>query len=266
MMSISATRIGAVIRKELTEFRRNRSVVPTMGIIPVVFLVAPTADILAQNPATPSASLDRGVGFLLLYLLLIPVLIPSTIAAYSVVGEREQGTLEPVLTTPVRREELLIGKALAAIAPSVGMAYALFALFVIVVGLFAVREVVTLVLEPAIVVAIAPFTPLLAAFSIWVGLAISARSSDIRVAQQLSALAMLPMVGILWLFAFRVIAPTLTVAVAGAVLLAILDLGRLADRLSGVRSGTAPHSLRWTLKPDRRNLWPGDQGPDRAVK
>src|SRR6266487_3685276 len=61
MMSISATRIGAVIRKELTEFRRNRSVVSTMGIIPVVFLVAPTADILAQNPATPSASLVLGI-------------------------------------------------------------------------------------------------------------------------------------------------------------------------------------------------------------
>jgi ABC-type transport system involved in multi-copper enzyme maturation permease subunit len=91
-MSISATRIGAVIRKELTEFRRNRAVVSTMGIIPVVFLVAPTAELLAQNPATPSASLDKGVGFLLLYLLLIPVLIPSTIAAYSVAGEREQGT------------------------------------------------------------------------------------------------------------------------------------------------------------------------------
>src|SRR6266536_1690375 len=86
MMSISATRIGAVIRKELTEFRRNRSVVSTMGIIPVVFLVAPTADILAQNPATPSASLDRGVGFLLLYLLLIPALIPAVGIAYLVLG------------------------------------------------------------------------------------------------------------------------------------------------------------------------------------
>jgi ABC-2 type transport system permease protein len=75
------------------------------------------------------------------------------------------------------------------------------------------------------VVAIALFTPLLAAFSIWVGLAISSRSSDVRVAQQLSALAMLPMVGVLWLFAFGVIAPTVTVAVAGAVMLAVLDLG-----------------------------------------
>ncbi|WP_280724781.1 ABC transporter permease subunit [Kitasatospora sp. MAA4] len=43
-----------------------------------------------------------------------------TIAANSVVGEREQGTLEPVLTTPIRREELLIGKAVANLIPAVG--------------------------------------------------------------------------------------------------------------------------------------------------
>ncbi len=259
-------RVRAVLRKELREFRRNKLVVGTMAVLPLIFFAIPTGGVLTLNAGTAPDAIRAAVGSALLGFFLVPLMLPTVIAGYGVVGEREQGTLEPVLTTPVRREELLIGKALAAIAPSVGMAYALFALFVIVVGLFAVREVVTLVLEPAIVVAIAPFTPLLAAFSIWVGLAISARSSDIRVAQQLSALAMLPMVGILWLFAFRVIAPTLTVAVAGAVLLAILDLGRLADRLSGVRSGTAPHSLRWTLKPDRRNLWPGDQGPDRAVK
>jgi hypothetical protein len=55
-------------------------------------------------------------------------------------------------------------------------------------------------------------------------LAISAHSSDVRVAQQLSALAMLPLVGVLWLFAFQVIAPTLTVAVAAAAVLVGLDL------------------------------------------
>jgi ABC-2 type transport system permease protein len=32
----------------------------------------------------------------------VPAVIPASIAAYSVVGERDQGTLEPLLTTPVR--------------------------------------------------------------------------------------------------------------------------------------------------------------------
>ena len=70
-------------------------------------------------------------------MLAIPALVPSFVAAYSVVGERQQGTLEPVLTTPIRREELLLGKALAALLPSVAVAYAVYGLFLVCVELFA---------------------------------------------------------------------------------------------------------------------------------
>jgi len=42
----------------------------------------------------------------------------ALLAAYAVVGERRQGTLEPVLTMSLRREEFLLGKALAALCPS----------------------------------------------------------------------------------------------------------------------------------------------------
>ena len=35
-MSASTARIGAVIRKELAEFRRNRLIITTAGVLPVV--------------------------------------------------------------------------------------------------------------------------------------------------------------------------------------------------------------------------------------
>jgi hypothetical protein len=70
------------------------------------------------------------------------------------------------------------------------------------------------------------FTPLLAAWSIWVGIAISTRTSDIRAAQQLSTLANLPLVALTTLIAFNVIQPTLGLALAfGAGLLVIDRLG-----------------------------------------
>jgi ABC-2 type transport system permease protein len=46
-----------------------------------------------------------------------------------VVGERVQGTLESALTTPIRREEFLIAKALAAFVPTLVIAYAVFGIF-----------------------------------------------------------------------------------------------------------------------------------------
>ena len=67
------------------------------------------------------------------------------------------------------------------------------------------------------------FTPLLAGWSIWVGIAIPARSSDIRVAQQLSIFASLPPLGIVALMQFKVIPPSTGVALALAAALLIVD-------------------------------------------
>jgi ABC-type Na+ efflux pump permease subunit len=223
MMSINAARIGAVIRKELTEFRRSRSIVVTMGIIPVIFLVAPIVNILTQNPAAPSPALDQGVGFLLLPLLLIPVVIPSTVAAYSVAGEREQGTLEPVLTTPVRREELLIGKAVAALIPAVGVAYLVLGIFLAIVRFGAHPVMATAVWHSPQLLAEILFIPLLAGWAIWVGVAISSRVSEIRVAQQLGTLASLPPVALTLLMSFQVISSTLILAASLAAALLVIN-------------------------------------------
>ena len=65
------------------------------------------------------------------------------LASYSVVGEREQGTLEPVLTTPIRREELLIGKGLAAFLPAIVVSYAVFGLFLAAAAAFAHPTIAT---------------------------------------------------------------------------------------------------------------------------
>ena len=86
------------MRKELREYRRKRSIVVTMAVLPIIFLIQPTLAVFVA-PSTSDAAYYRVP---LLLLLLISVIMPSTLAAYSVVGEREQGTLEPLLTTPIR--------------------------------------------------------------------------------------------------------------------------------------------------------------------
>lgn len=129
-MSMSATRIGAVIRKELAEFRRNRFILVTASILPLIFLISPTAQILAIKASAVSTVLQRRVETGLFLPLLIPVFVPSILSAYAVVGEREQGTLEPVLTTPISRVEFLLGKAAAIFVPAIGVSYLIFGVFV----------------------------------------------------------------------------------------------------------------------------------------
>ncbi len=235
-MSASTSRIGAVIRKELAEFRRNRLIVATAAILPVLFLASPTASVLSIKAQALSTGLDKRVEVALFIPLLIPVLVPALLSAYAVVGERDQGTLEPVLTTPVGRAELLIGKAVAIFMPTVALAYLMFGVFVAITQLAARPAVAAAVRHAPQLPAALVFIPLLAAWAIWVGLAISARATDTRVAQQLSTLGSLPPVALAALMSFQVISPTFTLAATLAGALLVIDCGaclvvaRLFDR------------------------------------
>lgn len=219
-MTISRRRVRAVFRKELREYRRNGAIVSAMAVIPVVFVLPPLINIFAL-PASSSSALRHGQP--LLYMLGIPAVVPAVIAAYAVVGERQQGTLEPLLTTPIRREEFLLGKALAALAPSLVISYAVYAVVLACVAVFADPAVASALLQGPPVLAQLVFTPLIAAWSIWVGMAISARSGDVRVAQQLGTLASLPAVVVTTLVAYDVLHPTLGLAVAAAAAMLVLD-------------------------------------------
>ena len=192
-MNFSFGRLIAVLRKELREYRRSPFIVGTMAVLPLVFLVEPLITIFRIGPSVGANAVDKAVGCTFLLLLIAPALLPAVIAAYSVVGEREQGTLEPLLTTPLRREELLLGKALGVVVPAVGIAYVLFAVVQICARLFASNAAVVSALGqgPHILAEIL-FAPLLAGWSIWVGIGISARASDVRVAQQLGTLSSIP--------------------------------------------------------------------------
>lgn len=222
-MTMSWRRIRAISRKELREYRRNRSVVVTMAIFPLIFLIQPLFVVLAA-PGSSSAAL--GQMHVLLYMLAIPVLVPAAVASSAVASERQQGSLEPVLTTPIRREEFLLGKALAALMPSIAIAYAVYAVFVVATELLAQPAVAAAILQGPDVLAQLVFTPLLAFLSIWIGLAISTRTSDLRVAQQLSLLGSLPVVLATSLIAFDVIHASLGLALGlGAVLLVADTMG-----------------------------------------
>lgn len=199
---MSRTRVKAILRKELRDYRRNPYMLVTMSIIPLIFLLQPLISVL-NLPAAASVPLSRQ--HQLLYMLGIPALVPALVAASSIVTERAQGTLEPVLTTPVRREEFVLAKALAPLAPSVVISYAVYAVFVILIELFAAPGVAPALLQTPVIIAQVIFTPLIAAWSIWVGLAISTLASDIRAAQQLSLLGNLPIVALVVLIAFNVI-------------------------------------------------------------
>ncbi|HWD96948.1 MAG TPA: ABC transporter permease subunit [Acidimicrobiales bacterium] len=237
MKNLDLPRVVAVVRRELLDYRRKRSIVVSMLIFPVLFLVEPVVAIFVAPPSGSTSSLDNAVILPLLYMLLMAVVTPSTLAAYSIVGEREQGTLEPLLTTPLRQQEFVLGKAAAVMIPSVALAYAVYALFLICVALFAHRDVSAAVFHDGpTLLALFLFAPLVAGWAVVVGMGVSVRATEVRVAQQLGMLASFPVIGVIVLLISGVIQPTFAAALefgAGllvADLLALRLVSRLFDR------------------------------------
>jgi ABC-2 type transport system permease protein len=112
----------------------------------------------------------------------------------------------------------------AAFVPSVGVAYAVYFIAAISIRLGAAHVVSAVVWHTPQLLAQILFTPLLALWAIWVGIGISTRASDVRVAQQLATLAGLPLLGFTSLISFQVITPSVPLAIGLALALLAADL------------------------------------------
>jgi len=228
-------RVRAIVRKEFGEYRRNKLIIFTMAILPVVFLLVVARETFTLPAAVPPDLLKRVLGSARLFLQLIPLLVPGTIAAYSVIGEREQGALEPILTTPATDGELLAGKAIAPLVPAVGLSWLLYAGYVAAAKAFAPAVVVQAMTGGSQIVAEIVLAPALAGFATIASLLISARANDIRVAQQLSALTSIPMLLAVSVFSFQVVGLGVLGYVGAAAAILAIDLAglRLASAAFG---------------------------------
>jgi ABC-type Na+ efflux pump permease subunit len=128
------------------------------------------------------------------YFAIIAALLPTTIASYSLVGEKVEKSLEPLLATPMTDEEILLGKGMAAFLPPIGATYLGALIFmvssdVLTYSAFGYLYFPNLV-TGAILLLLVPFSAIM---SIEVNVMISSRVSDVRVSQQLGFLTVLPM-------------------------------------------------------------------------
>lgn len=184
--------VRALVRKELREYRHHRMIVLTATILPVAFLFLPVMNLVLYDAERAIGGVDFAVGQAMFCFFLTPVIIPATMAAYSVIGERDQGTLEPMLTLPLDDREFLAGKVLAIVLPAVGATWLIFSIYYLLVLVAVEDPVRAAALNPTWVFAMVLMAPLMAMFSTLTGMAFSARSRDVRVAEHLSGLVLLP--------------------------------------------------------------------------
>jgi len=238
--------IKTIIDKEWAEVFKNRMVLLTIGLLPLIFTALPivflyfttnSSDLGSTADMPPSFAAACGEismadcmqtyilnEFLLLYMIM-PLMIPITIAAYSIVGEKATRSLEPLLATPISTEELLAGKSLAAVIPAVLATWACFLIFAIALPIIGVSPaVISYALGPTWLVAIFIGGPLMAVFAVNIAVLVSSRARDPRAAEQTAAVVILPILMLLFAVLGGFIILNVTIMLASFSALLILDV------------------------------------------
>jgi ABC-2 type transport system permease protein len=224
--------VMALARKELRELRRHRMIVITAAVLPLAFLVLPILNLLLYDPGRAIGGPDFAVGQAMFCFFLTPVIMPATMAAYGIIGERDQGTLEPLLTLPLTDRQLLAGKVTAILIPTLTASFGIFFAYMLVVVAAVAEPVRSPALDWTWPLGLLLTGPLLALFSTLTGLIFSARARDVRVAEHLSGLVLLPSMLPVLLIVTRTVEPSLLTWLLFATGTALVDaaLWRLAVR------------------------------------
>lgn len=259
-------KIGVILQKEWLELRQERTLILTTLLVPALFTAMPIGmmlilrntkddDIMELQAFIQAGGLSGmsveeigqvvlGQVFAMLFLI-IPMMLPSTIAAYSIVGEKTRRTLEPLLAAPITITDLLTGKTLAALIPSLLMTWLWGLVFIAGMRLLTTsQEVFERIITPGWLILWLACAPVLALICVILTVAISSRATDPRSAQQSASVVILPLMLLLMgqLFGLQVLSPAF--AIGATVIVTLIAVTALWFAIRFFRRDTI--LKRWT--------------------
>jgi ABC-type transport system involved in multi-copper enzyme maturation permease subunit len=196
------SRSWTLTMKEFAVFKKKKYIIYSLVALPIILAVLLPGTILFT---TSWRTLPPGQLVVVLSILrsdsaifvILSGILPSVIGSYSIIGEKVEKSLEPLLGTPATDSELLLGKALAAFIPTLGATYAGAGLYIVLVDGITYGHLKYLLLPDwGTAVILLLVAPLACIFSVEFNVMISARVNDIRSAQQLGSLVVLPLLAI----------------------------------------------------------------------
>jgi ABC-2 type transport system permease protein len=185
-------RAWTIASKDFLTFRRKSLIYSLTGFQVLVGIGLPSI-IAGKSGDIPVAMLPGVLNSFSFWFAIGATIIPLGIASYSLIGEKIQKSLEPLLATPVTDNELLMGKSIAAFVPTIIATYIGAVVFMLLMDVFT-RDRLNYLYYPNWFMAIMMllFVPLACILSIEVNVLISSRFSDLRSAQSFAMLTLLP--------------------------------------------------------------------------
>ncbi len=200
-----------IFKKEAREVLRNKNIwLPTLAVSLIFSIVMPLAimmfadigdeqarefvtNIFGEGANIPVAMIEFMLRQFIVFLLLIPAMVPSLIAPASIIMEKDSRTLEPLLATPIKTSELLLGKTLTSLIPSFAISTLNFIILSININIIAYVRVGILPL-PNIEWLVAAFilSPAISFIITILSIIFSSKTTDVRAAQGIGSTIIFP--------------------------------------------------------------------------
>ena len=193
---MNAQNVVTITTKDLRVLTSRRSVGISVVAFPTIIAVGlPLVLELGgrKSGGVPADYLPRILDAFLFVFVIAAGALPTAIAAYSLVGEKVERSLEPLLATPATDGEILLGKVLASIVPTLGAIWIGAAVFMTLTDRLARHTLGRLYFpNPTSLLILLVVCPLAALLVVEFDVVVSGRVSDVRAAQQIGGLAVLP--------------------------------------------------------------------------
>jgi ABC-2 type transport system permease protein len=189
-----------VATKDLKVFLRKKYAVYAMVIFPLVIGIGLPLVVYfarATQGGIPASGLLTILNAFSFFFVIGSGMLPTILASYSLVGEKIEKSLEPLLATPIKDSELLLGKSIAAFIPPIGATYISSIVFMALSDLVTHGKLGYLYYPNwTIGLILLLLVPLTAILSIEWCVIVSSRANDVRAAQMQGSLILLPWFGI----------------------------------------------------------------------
>jgi ABC-2 type transport system permease protein len=186
-----------IATRDFKVFRRQKNIWYSIIIFPILISVLFPIILAYVGQRGLAANLPNLLNSFSFFIVIGAAYIPLGIASYSIVGEKVEKSLEPLLATPLTDGEILLGKAIAAVLPTLVAMYAGAVVFMVGVDTVTFGElgynyfpnwtfgVLLLVLVPVAVI-----------MSVLYSIIVSSRVNDVRSANSFGIFIFLPFLAI----------------------------------------------------------------------
>ena len=185
-----------VASKDLKSIKRKKSILLGIIFFPLLLAFLFPGVLIFEGRNTegiPAEYLPNLLNAFSFFFVIASAVLPTAIAAYSIVGEKVEKSLEPLLATPTTDGEILLGKSIAALLPPMIANYASIVLYMAAIDYLTFPQI-GYYYYPNWNIGILLFLliPLAEILSIELSVIASARASDVRAANQLGGLMFIP--------------------------------------------------------------------------